>query len=50
MGQSELKRWHLMEMVEVGKITLREAGERKGVSQRQRSGWEEDGFTDFHSS
>jgi hypothetical protein len=28
MGQRELKRWHLMEMVKVGKITLREAGER----------------------
>jgi hypothetical protein len=28
MGQKELKRWHLMEMVEAGKITLREAGEK----------------------
>ena len=35
MGQRELKRWHLMEMVEAGKITLREAGERIGVSYRQ---------------
>src|SRR3989304_9750563 len=35
MGQRELKRCHLMEMVEVGKITLREAGERIGVSYRQ---------------
>ena len=36
MGQRELKRWHLMEMVEVGKITLREAGERIEMSYRQR--------------
>ncbi len=35
MGQRQLKRWHLMKMVEVGKITLREAGERIGVSYRQ---------------
>ena len=35
MGQRELKRWHLMKMVEVGKITLREAGEKIGVSYRQ---------------
>ena len=35
MRQRELKRWHLMEMVKVGKITLREAGERIGVSYRQ---------------
>src|SRR4030066_911465 len=35
MGQREIKRCHLMEMVEVGKITLREAGERIGVSYRQ---------------
>ena len=34
MGQRELKRWHLMEMVKVGKITLREAGEKIGVSYR----------------
>src|SRR4030042_4288837 len=35
MGQRELKRGHLMKMVEVGKITLREAGEKIGVSYRQ---------------
>ena len=35
MGQKQLQRWHLMKMVEVGKITLREAGERIGVSYRQ---------------
>src|SRR4030043_722750 len=35
MGQRELKRWHLMEMVKVGKITLKEASERIGVSYRQ---------------
>src|SRR3972149_1406404 len=35
MGQREFKRWHLMELVEVGKITLREAGEKIGVSYRQ---------------
>ena len=35
MGQTELKRWHLMELVRVGKITLREAGEKIGVSYRQ---------------
>jgi hypothetical protein len=35
MGQKELKRWHLMELVKTGKITLREAGERIGVSYRQ---------------
>jgi transposase len=35
MGQKELKRWHLMELVKVGKITLREAGEKIGVSYRQ---------------
>ena len=34
MGQKELKRWHLMEMVKGGKITLREAGEKIGVSYR----------------
>ena len=26
MGQKELKRWHLMKMAEVGKITLSEGG------------------------
>jgi transposase len=35
MGQKQLQRWHLMKMVEVGKITLKEAGERIGVSYRQ---------------
>src|SRR4030067_301481 len=35
MGQKELKRWHLMELVKGGKITLREAGEKIGVSYRQ---------------
>jgi len=35
MGQKQLQRWHLMKMVEVGKITLREASERIGVSYRQ---------------
>ena len=35
MGQKQLQRWHLMKMVEVGKITLREARERIGVSYRQ---------------
>ena len=27
MGQKQLQRWHLMKMVEVGKITLKEAGD-----------------------
>jgi len=35
MGQRELKRWHLMKMVEAGKISLKEAGEKIGVSYRQ---------------
>jgi len=35
MGQKQLQRWHLMKMVEVGKITLKEAAERIGVSYRQ---------------
>src|SRR4030042_284722 len=35
MGQKQLQRWHLMKMVEVGKITLKEAGERIGLSYRQ---------------
>jgi len=35
MGQKQLQRWHLMKMVEVGKITLKEASERIGVSYRQ---------------
>src|SRR4030065_2771105 len=35
MGQKELKRWHLMELVKGGKIPLREAGEKIGGSYRQ---------------
>jgi transposase len=35
MGEKQLQRWHLMEMVGAGKITLREAGEKMGVSYRQ---------------
>jgi transposase len=35
MGQRELKRWHLMELVKVGKITLKEAGEKISVCYRQ---------------
>ena len=35
MRQKQLHRWDLMKMVEVGKITLKEAGERIGVSYRQ---------------
>jgi len=35
MGQRELKRWHLMELAKAGKITLKEAGEKIGVSYRQ---------------
>jgi len=35
MGQRQLQRWHVMKMVEVGKITLKEAGEKLGVSYRQ---------------
>ena len=31
MGQKELKRWHLMELVKLGEITLKEAGEKMGV-------------------
>src|SRR4030065_420036 len=38
MGQKQLQRWHLMKMVEVGKITLKEASERIGVSYRQAKG------------
>ncbi len=34
MGQRELQRWHLMKMVEGREITLREAGEKMGVSYR----------------
>ena len=35
MGQKQLQRWHVMGLVEVGKITLKEAGEKIGVSCRQ---------------
>jgi len=35
MGQRQLQRWHVMKMVEVGKITLKEASEKIGVSYRQ---------------
>ncbi len=35
MGQKQLQGWHLMKMVEIGKITLKEASERIGVSYRQ---------------
>jgi transposase len=34
MGQKQVQRWHLIKMVEVGKITLKEAGEKIGVSYR----------------
>ena len=35
MSQRQLQRWHVMGLVEVGKITLKEAGEKIGVSYRQ---------------
>lgn len=35
MGQKQLQRLRVMEMVDVGKITLKEAGEKIGVSYRQ---------------
>ena len=35
MGQRQLQRWHLIKMVGVGKITLKEAGEKIGVCYRQ---------------
>ena len=35
LSQRQLQRWHLMKMVEVGKITLKEAVEKIGVSYRQ---------------
>jgi transposase len=35
MGQRQLQRWHVMKLVEVGKITLKEASEKIGVSYRQ---------------
>jgi len=34
MGQKQVQRWHLIKMVEGRKITLREAGEKMGVSYR----------------
>jgi hypothetical protein len=30
MGQRQMQRWHLIQMVEVGKITLKEASEKIG--------------------
>ena len=35
MGQRQLQRWHVMKMVEVGKITLKETSEKIGVSYLQ---------------
>jgi hypothetical protein len=35
MSQRQLQRWHLMVLVEGGKTTLKEAGEKLGVSYRQ---------------
>ncbi len=35
MSQRQLQRWHVMGLVEAGKITLKEAGEKIGVSYRQ---------------
>jgi transposase len=35
MGQKELSRWHVLEMAEAGKITLKEAAVSMGVSYRQ---------------
>jgi len=35
LSQRQLQRWHLIKMVEVGKITLKEAGEKIGVCYRQ---------------
>jgi transposase len=35
MSQRQLQRWHLMGLVEGGKITLKEANEKIGVSYRQ---------------
>jgi len=32
MGQRELKWYHLMKMAEIGKITLKEASDKIGVS------------------
>ncbi len=30
MSQGQLQRWHVMGLVEVGKVTLKEAGEKNG--------------------
>jgi hypothetical protein len=38
MGQKQLQRWHLMKMVEVGKITLKEREEKMNVSCRKLAG------------
>ena len=35
LSQRQLQRWDLMKMVEAGKITLKEAGEKIGVCYRQ---------------
>jgi hypothetical protein len=35
MSERQFQRWHLMGLVEAGKITLKEAGEKIGVSYRQ---------------
>ena len=35
MGQKDFNRWLLMKMAEVGKITLKEASEKIGLSYRQ---------------
>ena len=35
MSQGQLQRWHVMGLVEGGKITLKEAGKKIGVSYRQ---------------
>ena len=40
MGQKQLQRWHLMKMVEVGKITLKEAGGKdRCVLQAGQADW-----------
>jgi hypothetical protein len=31
MGQKQLQKWHLVKMVEVGMITLKEVSEKMGV-------------------
>ncbi len=35
MGERQLQRWHLLKLVESGKTTLKEAGEKMGVCYRQ---------------